>query len=637
MTASFSAGLDRKVVGFDPGWKLTFLRTDTHAVDRDDPIEFTRSNYDATIKVHRSTNFTADTFELSVDGLSDSDFERLADRRYVDIELGWRDIADGAGPLVAALGSMFGTGEGTLYPTMLGRITEVERRAGTYLYRTIFRGMDQVAHRLKCSPGCVAPADGRCAAPPTGLTGPELIDHLVRDVVLSKVHRAGPQRTFDNPPTPDADTSAWENVRSLLARLHPDDENRNIIAFTRRDPDVAVETLHVGQWDPDDPTDRLGGPHPISGSTGLADARPVAADRRDCTTPFADLDAGALDYDLTLLGRADVQPGDEVLLEVDPYTAGPALGSLTSLAGAVGSSFGLPAGGEQSAFDATSIEHTLSPDTGFVTRMRVRPHRGTVTLDDADAVTSDSDEARRAAAVLATRNRALVGLFAEIAFVERQSAATDATHDGQAWDRQRLGLLEGIASSELPDRPVSAPARPEPLPLSNVPYMTPYAWGRTGLVTPHYPGTRVVNLHYRGSSYHPLVAGCLWDDGQEPIDARESDWWLSLPTGVAVPDAGNPAEVEAPDGPASHDLIDGDGRRAIHVSGFVITVGTALMPEVGQRPDDPPDGELHIRHDQSNASIKIDSDGNIEIATDGDLTFRANKIEAHVEDRFEVL
>ncbi len=52
---------------------------------------------------------------------------------------------------------------------------------------------------------------------------------------------------------------------------------------------------------------------------------------------------------------------------------------------------------------------------------------------------------------------------------------------------QTLVLDEGLAETPAPNvqpaQPAETPAR-----LADKPYLTPYAFGGTGLVVPHYPG-----------------------------------------------------------------------------------------------------------------------------------------------------
>src|SRR5262249_15930822 len=101
--------------------------------------------------------------------------------------------------------------------------------------------------------------------------------------------------------------------------------------------------------------------------------------------------------------------------------------------------------------------------------------------------------------------------------------------------------------------------------------------------------------------------------------------------------AAEPVTAPRPKGPASHDLISGEGNRTIQVRGLQISVGTHLMKDVGKRPDDPAADPLVIEHAACNARISIDGKGNIEITTDADLTLTANKITLRPKTHVEVL
>jgi hypothetical protein len=186
----------------------------------------------------------------------------------------------------------------------------------------------------------------------------------------------------------------------------------------------------------------------------------------------------------------------------------------------------------------------------------------------------------------------------------------------------------------------AAPAE-TPTQLVGKPYLTPYAFGGTGLIVPHYPGMRVVSLHYREEPQNAVVAGAMWENGKAP-KSHLGDWWLSLPTnlagtGVEGASGGDPATAQRPRDEASHDLIDGQGNRVIEVRGLRISVGKALMTKVGERPDDAASDQVVIEHAAKKARIAIDSSGNIEISTDADLTLAANKITLRTKSTVEVV
>jgi hypothetical protein len=142
------------------------------------------------------------------------------------------------------------------------------------------------------------------------------------------------------------------------------------------------------------------------------------------------------------------------------------------------------------------------------------------------------------------------------------------------------------------------------------PVAAPFAFHRTGLMTPVYPGMRAVLAHNRGLVNDAVVAGFLWPD--EPAQQRPpnqpGDWWLALPTGLG--------EDGLPTGKGANDLTDAGGHRIVQVAGLHLLVGADALPEVGTRPDPPADASITIEH-QSGTVIRVDPEGGVTIRTDG--------------------
>ena len=124
------------------------------------------------------------------------------------------------------------------------------------------------------------------------------------------------------------------------------------------------------------------------------------------------------------------------------------------------------------------------------------------------------------------------------------------------------------------------------MPLDGVPYATPFAWGRCGLVLPRYPGTRVAAAFRNGDADDPIDVGALWESGQGP-ESEPGDWWLILPGDVPRrrrgQHAGRRAAPPEHTGKATNDLIDADGNRVIEVGGLTVRVGRTPAA-AGQRP-----------------------------------------------------
>ena len=148
--------------------------------------------------------------------------------------------------------------------------------------------------------------------------------------------------------------------------------------------------------------------------------------------------------------------------------------------------------------------------------------------------------------------------------------------------------------------------------------MTPFAWGRCGLVLPRYPGTRVALLHRAGRPRtRSTSARC--GSRARAADAKPGDWWLILPAGSAAAGRAALAPDSSPEhaGAATNDLIDADGNRVIEVGELTVRVGREQL-----RPGDAPGtrGRRGLGHDrarQQGSKIVMRADGTIVIDGQG--------------------
>jgi hypothetical protein len=165
------------------------------------------------------------------------------------------------------------------------------------------------------------------------------------------------------------------------------------------------------------------------------------------------------------------------------------------------------------------------------------------------------------------------------------------------------------------------------------PYVSPFAWGKFGLVLPRYPGMRVLLAHRNGNSDDLVDAGALWERGTAPA-SNPGDYWLILPAAIPAADRREVADEEKPKEPAgkaSNDLIDADGNRIIAVGTLTVRVGAAGLQEAGTRPE-AESAPVSIVH-TSGSKIVIDQDGNItikskkklDLVAEDDITFDSKK------------
>jgi hypothetical protein len=633
MALSLKPGPDPSVVGFDPDYVFVFKK-DVAGVPSDEAaVTISRGDYYASVRVDQTTDFRAGTFDVKIDGLSDADWRRLAgiDSKYlyVEIKLGWRDSGSGLGAPFKSLATMIAggsTGDRGPQTVMTGRIYEAHRVAAEFTYRAEFNGVDYRFHKLQCTkpPAAFHAAEGSAVN--------SYVTQLCAGVVDCKVHPSASEGPLVASPIDiDPNRSLADALQLLSQSAHADGPGNRIPLF------VAPDAVHFGNWQA--PLRQGTGEFTLNLSTGLVETRPLADQPSSSLCDVSPYEHKVTKYRLTLLGRPDIQLGDKVTIDPpddDPSTtlASSVLGPLGDMATAFGTAFTGAGPGDANDFRVASVGHTVDESHSFMTQLVVerQPPQSDTEPDDATQA-RERDESHRSASLIASavRRAASVALV-NVGEVLRQFVRTGAS------PIQRVNLQMGLEPTQDANAEVRSDPSKNPTPLEAKPYLTPFAFGSTGLVIPHYPGMRVATVNYAALPQDAMLAGCLWLEDEEP-ESQLGDWWLSLPVDVAsaesVADLNSVTKPSATD-KASHDLIDAHGARSIHLRGLRVTIGQSLMPTVGTRPTDPPLDQLEIKHDQSSATIKIDSSGNIEISTTGTLTLRANKIEAIVQDSMEV-
>ncbi len=615
-------------VGFDAGWRLEF-RPDTPAAAMADPVvTVDRSGYDADVQVGFESTWSSPTFTVTVDGMRQADVDAILSRNcsIVTVALGWRDtpgsfLAAGANLLAAA--GLGGSKTSALPTVLTGRITALERTAGDVRYRTRFSGIDAVWSRLQTA------QLGDATLPPPTTAGALITALCGRLTPPVPVAVEGDDRKLEGVVDPRPTDRVADALQALARVAFPEAPGGRVPLLLRDG------TVHVGAWT----TSVTGGSrHRLDASGGLVDATPAPYEHDDPakSDPFATSTADA--WDVSLLGRPDIKVGDiaeiglpKTVTKSPPGGAAAVLGALGALGALAAPVVGLLTGAATISprdFRVLSVSHVLGRTTGFSTTLRVEG------VDGGPRQPGPAHEANRVAESIDARIGA-VGQARrpiDVGIVTGQSVI-EAETPGVA-PAQRLGLDSGLAEAPPPNLVVRGELDSPRTHLVDKPYLTPFAFGGTGLVIPHYPGTRVVQLNHAGDQRNAVVAGCVWPEDTEPV-SQLGDWWLTLPTQVSPADSGKNV-TPAPSGPVASDLINADGGRVINVKGFEITVGQSLMPTVGGRPDDAAPGTLTIRSAGGNASISIDTHGNVSISTDKEIRFSGQKVVMSVSDGVEI-
>jgi len=197
--------------------------------------------------------------------------------------------------------------------------------------------------------------------------------------------------------------------------------------------------------------------------------------------------------------------------------------------------------------------------------------------------------------------------------VDRAQDDRPAVDVGEVTEYAADGHVAALHYAQNPDPAVAAPSVASPVDgsvdLRGKPIASAFAFDRTGLVVPVYPGMRALLAHNRGLVNDAVLAGFVWPDNpamRRPAN-QPGDYWLALPTGLG-PDG-------LPTGPGANDLTDAGGHRVIQTAGLHILVGAGALPEVGTRPEPPAAGTVTIEH-ESGTTIRVDAGGGVTIETD---------------------
>jgi len=369
------------------------------------------------------------------------------------------------------------------------------------------------------------------------------------------------------------------------------------------------------------------------------------------------------EFRLTLKGRPDIKPGDVVKVDLPPedvLKTTPSFGD--ALLGVAGSLLPAIGGGLENPVNlyVSSVQHRLGRNSGFstvVTTVQIadlnqawdehspsgsHPSAPVSSPSSADSGTQAAQAVRQLAEGSASARRfADIG---EVRSVQTSGSGSETEAPGQTLTTWR-GLVAPDGRRNQANR--LATQREHPSILQRVPYATPFAWGKCGLVVPRYPGTRVVVLHRNGQANDPLDVGALWEAGHGP-DSQAGDWWLILPVDIPESERATIAEGATPEehtGKVSQDLIDAEGNRIIEVGELTIRVGKDSLKDAGTRPDRPDDeGSVTIEHTKGESKIVMKPDGsvvitakNIELdAGDGNITMKANKVDVQVSDSMNI-
>lgn len=384
---------------------------------------------------------------------------------------------------------------------------------------------------------------------------------------------------------------------------------------------------------------------------------------------------GKRQFTLTLRGRPDIKPGDVVHFKVadeDAKATTSSLGVLAAAADIVTGVTGFNPADEtpDTAMYVDSVQHQLGRRTGFQTTLTGLEidfkdsskawdpfGKGRHVTAAPTAASAAAGAVRGATAQASTTSSQALPEVAEVrAFTSvdpQPKTPPDPNYDpnGQT-ESVWVGLIDGDSLKPNPVRRVNVDHLSK-VQATGVPYLTPFAFGKCGLVLPRYPKMRVLLAYRKGDAHDPIDVGAVWQSGHAPPNAAMGDWWLSLPAKLdGDPDASAPDDDDdSPpadySGKISQDLTDARGRRAIDVATLRIRACGDTLENAGTKITPAPDGSaLVIEHTKNgktasitikdDASIEINSDTKITFTSQGDIEMHAANVKVHVSGKMDV-
>ncbi|WP_020671288.1 hypothetical protein [Amycolatopsis nigrescens] len=301
----------------------------------------------------------------------------------------------------------------------------------------------------------------------------------------------------------------------------------------------------------------------LSSSTA-EDTAPRAAFRRP---PAAGRPPVRTTLELTVLGHPGLRPGQ-----------------VATMAGLSG----MPTG----PLRISRVVHCFHVDSGYTAQLRL----------------ISAEQGKRAQ--VATELQGLVDRVRGV--VDRGRADHPAIDMGEVSGYVPAGHRASLRYGQTPEPGVTGPSVASPVgsgaELHEKPISSPFAFHKTGLIVPVYPGMRAVLAHNDGQVDDAMVAGFVWAEERQRPQGKRGDYWLALPTELG--------KNGLPQGKGVNDLTDAGGHRVIQAAALHLVVGAGRLPEVGVRPEPPTGDSITIDH-HSGTTIRVDSAGAVTISTEG--------------------
>ncbi len=652
--------------GNQAGYVLDFfkIQSNGHVDESSVALSVSSDNYFTKVEATMPATFSAGRYVFEIEGLTDADYAKIAPGNtsaasVIKLYLYWGDVINSVASYFTNFvkpGSLSDSDKPDAIVAVL-QILKVSRTVGENRYITKVEAIERVFYQCRnamtpshepmpyrdaiqtlCQAAVVDvdlyPASGNLTNPPSG-SGAESFTFVPADTIAKSLRDLGNR----------VQESSGKFGRGMLMI-----RDGKLVFGVRPIPYPMGTT----------PVDLLA-------SNGLVKVELTGSSASD---PFSDYSEDTAStqvtrpsYSIVLKGRPDLKPGMMVRFDLSPENTGDVEPNLKdSLLGVFAGSFAATEAITNPKWAyIESVQHRLGREQGFITTLacigvptsdgddawdgRTPVPAGAAATQSDNATSADPAE-RAATAIrrLSDQSDRRVGLdVAEVRSFVSNSAQEPTSQTEVAW----CGLINADGRPNQSRRlPISRQIR---VVKEGIPYVSPFAWGKCGLILPRYPGMRVAVGFRNGAPSDAIDLGGIYETGKTGTNAQPGDYWLSLPAKVPASQRQQLGESDTPQDysdAVSNDLIDADGHRVIEVGEFTVRVNElSALKKAGERPARASiANSITIEHAKGGSSIVLKDNGDIIItgknitldAGSGNINLKASKVDVAVSSEMNV-
>jgi hypothetical protein len=642
--------LEDVVVGNDAGWLLEFYPDNAnHKAEKVKKV-LSSKNYYATIRATLPHGLAGGSYNILIENMDSKTYREISDLQapILKLYLFWRDtnksLAGYGANLLSITNVVSGGGEkppdGTLVAELFTKLIKLQK--GTMTYDLSIDAYENVFHSLETQKIDAEDND-------KAVHDKAYVDYL--KALVERKHVTAHEFSFsvsgNRPGAQKLGAKVLDVMKEIEQRVQLESRKSGRGIYLIRDGQ-----LYIGNR-----------PFPLKDDSIKKLTIQSGIIEISRAEDFPNIEETRRRYKVLLKARPDIKPGAVVQFsppkEEEKRSSAGKLGALgevaASLVGPLVEAIGILADDAKS-FYVMDVIHSLSRQNGFSTMLdcieidpanpwdELPAESTAATNNDAN---SSTDSSKRVANAINNRAREALNTkqYADVGQVRQHTSSGNKPmrHTSTVW----RGLLPNGESHESVKLEIVKESSSS---FDQIPVVSPFAWGKTGLILPRYPGMRLVMVHHNGLISDALDVGAVWEwEKNQGPDAQAGDYWLILPAAVPKNEREQINDNNTPmtySDVVTQDLIDADGHRIIEVGELVVRVGG--LKTAGTRPQRPSDSKnqnsVMIEHVEGKSQIIMRQDGTIVIkgskieidAGTGDIEMKAANVNVKVSGSMDV-